>query len=333
MSPGSSRCAGGSPRPRSAASRKAATEPGGESHASPPIRPHDAPFLGVGVGLRPVHYRDILDHAAAGTLEIDWFEVLSENYMVPGGKPLRMLDAVVAERPVVLHGVSLNIGGVDPLGEAYLTELARLAERTRARWVSDHLCFTGYGGHPLHDLIPLPYCEESVAHVADRVRRVQDRLERRIALENVSSYLSFTQDAMPEWEFLARVAERADCGVLLDVNNVYVSAHNHGFDAHAYIDAIPPERVFQIHLAGHSESPPLLIDTHDHAVCDGVWALYAHTIRRIGPVSTSIEWDDHIPPFGDLVREASRARAILAAEAPEATGTTTAGDEPARSTA
>jgi uncharacterized protein (UPF0276 family) len=231
--------------------------------------------------------------------------------MVAGGKPLRMLDAVCSERPVVLHGVSLNVGGVDPLSDAYLEELAKLADRTAPRWVSDHLCFTGYGGHPLHDLVPLPYSEESIAHVVDRVMRVQARLDRRIAIENVSSYLSFTDDAMPEWEFLARIAERADCGILLDVNNVYVSAHNHGFDARAYIDAIPPERVFQIHLAGHSESPPLLIDTHDHAVCDGVFDLYAHALSRTGPVSTSIEWDDEIPPFDELLREASRARAIL----------------------
>ena len=298
MSQGASRRAGGPDRPR--------VEP-------PPQRPAEAPFQGVGVGLRPVHYRDILARADAGTLEVDWFEVISENYMVAGGKPLRMPDSVCAARPVVLHGVALNIGGVDPLSKDYLAELVRLAERTHPCWISDHLCFTGYGGHPLHDLVPLPYCEESIAHVAERVAQVQEQLGRRIALENVSSYLAFTRDAMPEWEFLARVAERADCGILLDVNNVYVSAHNHGFDAHTYLDAIPPERVFQIHLAGHSESPPLLIDTHDHAVCDGVWALYEHTIARIGAVSTSIEWDDHIPPFEELLAEARRARKLLGA--------------------
>jgi hypothetical protein len=274
-------------------------------------RPDDAPFLGVGVGLRPVHYSEILERARSQTLAVDWFEVLSENYMVPGGKPLRMLDAVCAERPVVLHGVSLNIGGVEPLDRDYLDELAKLAERTKPRWLSDHLCWTGVDGHRLHDLVPLPYCEESIRHVVERVKRVQDRLGRRIALENVSSYMSFTADAMPEWEFLSNVAERADCGILLDVNNVFVSAHNHGFDAREYIDSVPPERVFQLHLAGYSESPPLLIDTHDHRPSAGVWSLYEHTLERLGPVSTSIEWDDDIPPFSALLEEVERARKII----------------------
>jgi uncharacterized protein (UPF0276 family) len=275
-------------------------------------RPDDAPFLGVGVGLRPVHYSEIFERAAAGNLAVDWFEVLTENFMVAGGKPLRMLDAICAERPVVLHGVSLDIGGVDPLHPGYLRDLAQLAERTRPKWLSDHLCWTGVSGHPLHDLLPLPYRDETVRHVAERVMRVQDRLERRIALENVSSYMSYSADGMPEWEFLTRVAESSDCGILLDVNNVFVSAHNHGFDAREYVDAIPAERVFQIHLAGHSESPPLLIDTHDHSVCAGVWELYEHTVRRLGPVSTSIEWDDQIPPFSQLLEEVERARKILA---------------------
>ncbi len=275
-------------------------------------RPDDAPFLGVGVGLRPVHYSEIFERAAAGNLAVDWFEVLTENFMVAGGKPLRVLDAICAERPVVLHGVSLDIGGVDPLHPGYLRDLAQLALRTRPEWLSDHLCWTGVSGHPLHDLLPLPYRDETVRHVAERVMRVQDRLERRIALENVSSYMSYSADGMPEWEFLTRVAESSDCGILLDVNNVFVSAHNHGFDAREYVDAIPAERVFQIHLAGHSESPPLLIDTHDHSVCAGVWELYEHTVRRLGPVSTSIEWDDRIPPFSQLLEEVERARKILA---------------------
>lgn len=274
-------------------------------------RPEEAPFLGVGVGLRPVHYREIFARAdAGGPLPVDFFEILSENFMVPGGKPLRMLDRACALRPVVLHGVSLNIGSVDPLDEAYLDELDGLAARTRPHWISDHLCWTGVAGRSLHDLVPLPYCDEAVRHVAERVRRVQQRLGRRIALENVSSYMSFVADAMPEWEFLARVAEEADCGILLDVNNVFVSAHNHGFAPDRYIDAIPPERVFQIHLAGHSESPPLLIDTHDHPVRDEVWALYAHALAHLGPVSTSIEWDDHIPPFATLLEEVEKARKI-----------------------
>lgn len=288
------------------------TEHPPRSHTRRPAhRPREAPFLGVGVGLRPVHYAEIFERARAGTLGVDLFEILSENFMVPGGKPLRTLDRACALRPVALHGVSLNVGSVDPLDDDYLDELAKLAERTRPRWVSDHLCWTGVGGHPLHDLLPLPYSDEAVEHVAARVRRVQERLGRRIALENVSSYMSYADDAMPEWEFLARIAEEADCGILLDVNNVFVSAHNHGFDARAYLDAIPAERVFQIHLAGHSESPPLLIDTHDHPVRDEVWDLYAHTLRRTGPVTTTIEWDDHIPPFSRLLEEVERARKIV----------------------
>jgi uncharacterized protein (UPF0276 family) len=289
-----------------------------DAATSLPRRPHDAPYLGVGVGLRPVHYGEIFERAEAGTLEVDFLEVLSENFMVPGGKPLRMLDRACAARPVVMHGVSLNIGSVDPLDEDYLDELAALAARTQPRWLSDHLCWTGVGGHPLHDLIPLPYCEESIRHVAGRVRAVQERLGRRIALENVSSYLSFERDAMPEWEFLAAVCEEADCGILLDVNNVFVSAHNHGFRAGEYIDAMPAERVFQIHLAGHSESPPLLIDTHDHPVSDEVWDLYAYTLERLGPISTSIEWDAHIPPLSRLLEEVERARTIAERVAQEA---------------
>ncbi len=274
-------------------------------------RPDDAPFLGVGVGLRPAHYSEIFERAAAGSLAVDWFEVLTENFMVAGGKPLRILDAICAERPVVLHGVSLDIGGVDPLREDYLCDWVRLAERARPQWVSDHLCWTGVSGHPLHDLVPLPYCEESIRHVAERVMRVQERLRRRIALENVSSYLSYCADAMPEWEFLTAIAESADCGILLDVNNIFVSAHNHGFDGSEYIAGIPPERVFQIHLAGHSQSGPLLIDTHDHPVRDEVWQLYEWTLRQTGPVSTLIEWDDDIPSYETLVQEADRARSIL----------------------
>ena len=258
-----------------------------------------------------MHYEEIFERARNGRLGVDWFEVLSENYMVPGGQPLRMLDAVCAEAPVVMHGVSLNVGSADPLDRDYLDDLANLAERTEARWVSDHLCWTGIAGHPLHDLLPLPYTEESIEHVSARVQAVQDRLGRRIVLENVSSYMSFATDALDEWTFLAHVAEEADCGILLDVNNVFVSAHNHGFDAREYIDGIPPERIFQIHLAGHSESPPLLIDTHDQPVRDEVWGLYAYTLQRTGPVSTSIEWDDHIPPFPRLLEEVERARKCL----------------------
>jgi uncharacterized protein len=271
----------------------------------------DAPYLGVGVGLRTVHYPDVLERGPRGELGVDWFEILSENYMVPGGRPLRILSEVREFIPFAMHGVSLNIGSSDPLDSTYLKELADLADLARPSWISDHLCWTGVDGHNLHDLLPLPYTDEAILHVANRVRQVQDRLGRRIALENVSSYLSFVQDGMSEWDFLLRIAEEADCGILLDVNNVFVSAHNHGFDADCYIDSIPRDRVFEIHLAGHSRSGPVLIDTHDHPVPGGVWSLFERAVERLGPISTLIEWDDEIPPYARLIEEAEKARSIL----------------------
>ncbi len=273
--------------------------------------PSDAPFLGVGVGLRTVHYAEVLGRDPSEGPDVDWFELLSENYMVPGGRPLRVVDEIRERTPVALHGVSLNIGSTDPLDLHYLDDLERLIRRSRPSWVSDHLCWTGVSGTNLHDLLPLPYVDEVIEHVAGRVRRVQDRLGRRIALENVSSYMSFAMDSMSEWEFLTTIACEADCGILLDVNNVFVSAHNHGFDPMKYIDSIPPERVFQIHLAGHGRSGDMLIDTHDHPVTDAVWQLYERAIERIGPVSTLIEWDDRIPTWTRLVEEADKARRIL----------------------
>jgi uncharacterized protein (UPF0276 family) len=281
-------------------------------------RPAESPYLGVGIGLRPKHYPRILAAPDPARLGIDFFEAISENYMLPGGRPLRVLEEVRAHFPLVLHGVSLNVGSVDPLDARYLDDLAGIARRYEPSWISDHLCWTGVGGRNLHDLLPLPYTEEALRHVAERVMRVQDRLGRRIALENVSSYLAYRDDAMPEEEFLVRVAERADCGILLDVNNVFVSACNHGFDAARYLAAIPAERVFQIHLAGHSRDGPLRIDTHDHPVCDEVWELFSLAVRRLGPVSTLIEWDDRIPALEVLAAEAARARAILAAAGREA---------------
>ena len=275
-------------------------------------RPLDAPYLGVGVGLRSVHYSDVLERGRRGDLGVDWFELLSENYMAAGGRPLRILGEVCELAPVSLHGVSLNIGSTDPLDSDYIADLDRLSRLARPRWISDHLCWTGISGTNLHDLLPLPYADDVIVHVADRVRRVQDLLGRRIALENVSSYLSFERDTMSEWDFLAAVAEEADCGILLDINNVFVSAHNHGFDAMKYIDSIPAERVFQIHLAGHSRSGPMLIDTHDHPVTDKVWTLFERAIENLGPVSTLIEWDDQIPSYARLVAEADKARRILA---------------------
>jgi uncharacterized protein (UPF0276 family) len=252
-----------------------------------------------------------LERGRRGTLRVSWFEALSENYMVPGGRPRRVLGQVRELAPIVLHGVSLNVGSIDPLDRGYLVELAELAARTEPAWISDHLCWTGVDGRNLHDLLPLPRTSETLRHVAERVSRVQDLLGRRIALENVSSYVRFEADEGEEWEFLVAVAEESDCGILLDVNNVCVSAHNHGFDPRRYLDAIPPERVFQIHLAGHSEAGPLRIDTHDQAVSEEVWALYAHAVRRLGRVSTLIEWDAELPTFDVLEAEAERARGIL----------------------
>ena len=266
----------------------------------------DRPCLGFGLGLRPEHYPAVLESRPA----VDWFEVISENYLVDGGKPLHFLDRIREHYPMVMHGVSLSIGGCDPLDLQYLAALKRLAGRVEPEWLSDHLCWTGIDGRILHDLLPLPYTEEAIAHVAGRVSRVQDYLGRQILLENVSSYVTYTDSQITEWEFLSAIAGRADCHILLDVNNVYVSAHNHGFDPLAYIDGVPPERVRQIHLAGHSHNGSLIIDTHDHPVPDPVWELYAETIARLGPVSTMIERDDDIPPLEVLLAELAQARTL-----------------------
>jgi uncharacterized protein (UPF0276 family) len=267
-----------------------------------------APAIGAasfGLGLRTDHYEQILDSRP----KVDWFELLSENYMVPGGKPLYYLDRIRADYPVVMHGVSLSIGSTDPLDHAYLKALKSLAGRVEPQWISDHLCWTGLGGKNLHDLLPLPYTAEAVAHVARRVDAVQEFLGRRILLENVSTYVTFRGSEMQEWEFLGEIAQRADCDILLDVNNIYVSAFNHGFDAKRYIDSVPAHRVRQIHLAGHSHCGTHIIDTHDAQVIDAVWELYAYTIRRLGPVPTMIERDDRIPPLAELVEELEVARA------------------------
>ena len=264
------------------------------------------PFLGFGLGLRPEHYPAVLEDRPA----VDWFEIISENYLVAGGKPLYFLDRIREHYPMVMHGVSLSIGGCDPLDPGYLAALKRLAARVEPAWISDHLCWTGIDGRNLHDLLPLPYTEEAIAHVAGRVGQVQDCLGRQILLENVSSYVTYTDSRISEWEFLSAVAERADCHILLDVNNVCVSAHNHGFDPLAYLDGVPPGRVRQIHLAGHSHDGSLIVDTHDHPVPDPVWALYAEAIARLGPVSTMIERDDDIPPLETLLAELAQARSL-----------------------
>ncbi|HXH82857.1 MAG TPA: DUF692 domain-containing protein [Candidatus Tectomicrobia bacterium] len=266
------------------------------------------PYLGHGVGLRPRHYPRLRDGAARA----DWFEVISENFMVDGGRPLAALERARALRPVVLHGVSLSIGSTDPLDARYLEALHALAERVEPAWVSDHLCWSGVGGRYAHDLLPLPYTEEALAHVVRRVEAVQDRLGRQILLENVSSYLTYTHSTLTEWEFLAAVAERADCGLLLDVNNVYVSAANHGFDPRAYLAALPADRIGQIHLAGHTDMGTHLLDTHLGPVAAPVWDLYREAVRRFGRVSTLVEWDEDVPELDVVCAEADRARAVEA---------------------
>jgi uncharacterized protein len=267
------------------------------------------PFLGFGVGLRRPHYAHILEQRPA----MDWFEVISENFMVTGGRPLEVLAAVRDRAPVVLHGVSLSIGTTDPLNRKYLADLRALARRFEPAWISDHLCWTGAAGHNLHDLLPLPYTTEVVRHVSQRIREVQDFLERPILLENVSSYLTFRDSTLSEWEFLRAVTEQADCGILLDINNIFVNAFNHRFSAEQYLDTIPVERVVQFHLAGHSDHGTHLLDTHDQPVREEVWALYQRAVRRFGAVSTLIEWDDNIPEFSVLADTAERARRICEA--------------------
>lgn len=270
-----------------------------------PVR-EKPPYLGFGLGLRPQHYADILENEPP----VDWFEVLSENYMVPGGQPLRMLERIAERYPVVMHGVSLSIASTAPLDTEYLRSLKALAERVRPHWISDHLCWTGVHGRNLHDLLPVPYTREALDHVADRVHQVQDFLGRPLTLENVSSYVSFAQSEMPEWEFIAELAERTGCWLLFDVNNVHVSAFNHEYDPAAFIDGIPADRVVQFHIAGHEHMDTHIIDTHDAPVTDAVWDLYRHALGRFGPVSTMIERDDNIPPLAELLDELDTARRI-----------------------
>jgi uncharacterized protein len=267
------------------------------------------PPLGFGLGLRPVYYEDILDKNP----RVDWFEVISENFMVPGGRPLAMLERIRGSYPIVMHGVSLSIASTAPLDFRYLRALKSLAERVQPEWISDHLCWTGVHGVNLHDLLPIPYTSEALDHVVERIKRVQDFLGRRIAIENVSSYVTFTESEMDEWTFVREVAERADCWLLLDINNVFVSSFNHGFDQAGYINSVPVERVVQFHLAGHSEAETHKIDTHDQPICEEVWSLYGEACRRFGTMSTMVERDDNFPPFDELQAELDRARAVAAA--------------------
>lgn len=262
-------------------------------------------FEGFGLGLRPPHYAAFLETQQ----NVDFVEIISENFMVAGGRPLHVLDAVRERHPVAMHGVSMSIGRADGLDGDYLLRLKRLADRVRPLWMSDHLCWTGIGGFNSHDLLPLPLTDAALDIVCDNICHAQDVLERPLLIENPSSYVTFADDCWTEWDFIAEITARTGCGLLLDINNIYVSGHNHGFDPLAYIEAIPVDRVRQMHLAGHSIGEHMLIDTHDSPVCDPVWDLYAAACRRFGPVATMIERDDDIPPLGDLMAELDRARA------------------------
>ncbi|MBY0406498.1 MAG: DUF692 domain-containing protein [Rickettsiales bacterium] len=269
------------------------------------------PSIGFGLGLRAPHYDTVLEKRPG---DVDFFEIISENFMDAHQGYRDFLAKLRQDYAFVMHGVSLSLGSPDPLNREYLKKLKALADFLQPAWISDHVCWTGVHGKNTHDLLPLPYTEEALAHMVSRIQQVQDALGRRILLENPSSYVAFATSEMPESEFIARMAEEADCAILLDVNNVYVSAYNHGFDAGEYICALPRQRIAQIHLAGHRDYGTHIIDTHDAAVCDGVWALYAQALSHAGMVSTMVEWDDAIPPFEVLVAELGKARAVAVAE-------------------
>jgi uncharacterized protein (UPF0276 family) len=267
--------------------------------------PEQSPIR-VGFGLRVSHYEELSKRG----ISADFAEVTTENFLGRGGRALAVMERVRADRPLALHGVSLSIGGIDPLNESYLAELAALARRIDAMSVSDHLCFGTFGGHYAHDLWPLPYTEEALGHVVARVEQVQERLGRQLLLENVSSYVEYRASTLTEWEFLAEVVTRAGAGILLDVNNVFVSATNHGFSPEAYLDGVPAERVRQIHLAGHSDGGGFLLDDHGSRVTSDVWRLYERALARFGSVPTIIEWDERVPPLAELEAEAEHARAV-----------------------
>lgn len=266
----------------------------------------DRPFLGFGLGLRTDHYETIVNEKPS----IDWFEIITENYLVAGGQPLYFLDKIREDYPLVMHGVSLSIGSADPLDWDYLNEVKQLMQRIQPQWLSDHLCWTGIQHKNTHDLLPLPYTPEAITHIVERIKQVQDFLGRQILLENVSSYVTYQDSQMPEWEFVKEIIQRADCFMLLDVNNIYVSGINHEFNPIDYIKAIPSERIYQIHLAGHSNEGDYIIDTHDQDVIDPVWALYRETLRYHGLISTMIERDDNIPPLATLLNELNHAKEI-----------------------
>ena len=264
------------------------------------------PYLGFGLGLRFAHYQ----HVLSARPKVDWFEIITENYIDSHQGHWEFLADLARTYPIVMHGVSLSIGSTDPVNKDYLHKVKTLAAHLNTPWVSDHLCFTGIAHRNTHDLLPVPYTEEALAHIVDKIKQVQDILGRPMVIENPSSYVAFKESTMTEWEFLARMSEQADCGLLLDINNIFVSAFNHRFEAKEYIDALPAERVIQIHLAGHTNNKTHIIDTHDDFVTDAVWALYEYTIKRLGPVTTMVEWDDKIPTFEVLSAELDKARAI-----------------------
>lgn len=268
------------------------------------MKTRNLPNLGIGIGLRIPHYEDIFRLQP----DIDWFEIISENFMVDGGKPIAILDQILERYPVVQHGVSLAIGSPAPLDYDYLKQLKALTKRTKTPWVSDHLCWGRLPGAHYHDLLPLPYTKEVIDYVAEKARIVQDYLELPFALENLSSYVAFTQDQMPEWEFYSAIVEQADIYMMLDVNNIYVSSRNHGFDPHDYYKNIPMDKVLQIHLAGHCDMGDYVLDTHDHPVRDEVWDLYAKIYPLTGGVSTLLEWDDNFLSFEETWTEALKAK-------------------------
>ncbi|HYM35776.1 MAG TPA: DUF692 domain-containing protein [Steroidobacteraceae bacterium] len=265
------------------------------------------PALGFGLGLRPKHYEALLSEQRGS---VEWLEILTENYLVPGGKPLHFLSRLREHYPMVMHGVSLSIASNEPLNKDYLREVRALANQVEARWISDHLCWTGVDGINLHDLMPVPFTSETLRHIACRIGEVQDFLGRRILIENVSSYITYRSSEMSEWQFITALAEEADCLLLLDVNNIYVSSVNHGFDPLAFINGVPIERVQQFHLAGHSKVDAHLIDTHDAPIIPEVWNLYAAAVRRFGAGSTMIERDANIPELPELLDELNQARII-----------------------
>jgi uncharacterized protein (UPF0276 family) len=267
--------------------------------------------LGIGLGLRSPHIQHVLGQRPA----VDWFEIISENYLVEGGPAPRRLDRILETYPVIQHGVGLYPGSAAGLDRDHLARLKRLLARTRSPWLSDHLCWGAVDGRYSHDLLPLPYTREAVAVASRNLRQAQDTLETPLAVENVSSYAEFHASTMTEWEVLAEVAERADVGILLDVNNIYVSSVNHGFDPFVYLEHLPHERVAQIHVAGHARYDRFIIDTHDHPVCDEVWRLYARALELCGPTPTLLEWDAHIPAFDEVLVEAMKAKAYWPADA------------------